>query len=486
MKSFSIGSLLLITALLAVLWWRAAALESRQPALIAAPPVTIDAAAAANRLGRALSYQTLSLQPGDDSHRAQFLAFHAFLAQAFAHSHQALELEVINGASLLYHWRGSDPTLSPILLLGHMDVVPVEPGSESDWQYPPFAGVVADGHVWGRGAIDNKSGVMAIFEAIELLIASGFAPKRTVILAFGHDEEIGGERGAQAMAAQLAQQQVKPLWVLDEGGLVVPDNALLNRSLALIGTAEKGYLSLQLTAQGAGGHSSRPPAATAAGIIAGAVHRVQQAPFGPRLVAPTSDMFAYLAPEMGGLRRLAFANQWLLKPLILQQLATEAQSSAMVRTTTAPTMLRGSAKDNVLPITAQAVINFRLLPGDRIESVTQRVRELVADERVTIAPLDGFGTEPSAISPSDDTVFAELITQIRSSFPDTLVAPYLVVGATDSRHYAALSPRIYRFLPMRVPSADLAGFHGSNERLAVDSYADGIRFYHRLISAATR
>lgn len=484
MRHLILALLALLLLVASIVAWRAASWESRQPVAENLAPIRIEQRGPAERLARALQFRTIS--HGGDSRRDDqaFLEFRRFLTRSFGPAHHQLRRELISEHTLLYTWPGSDPELAPVLLLGHYDVVPVE--ADNDWTHPPFGGVLDQGYIWGRGAIDNKSGVMGILEAVNRLAKQAYRPRRTLLLAFGHDEEIGGEEGAAQVAARLAERGIRPHWIMDEGGLINHDNTLVGGPLALIGTGEKGYLSLRLTVRGEGGHSSRPPPETAAGILAGAVHRVQQTPFEPRYVSPTRDMFEYLTGDLGGIKRVLFANTWLFEPLLLGRLAGEAMTGAMVRTTTAPTMLRGSAKDNVLPIRAEGVINFRILPGETVESVTQRVRQLVADERVEISRDSSFGIDPSPVSPSDDEVFRALTQAIVNSFPDTLVAPYLVVGATDARHYAELSPRVYRFLPYRVPSADLKGFHGTDERLGMQAYVDGIRFYQRLIRSATQ
>jgi carboxypeptidase PM20D1 len=388
---------------------------------------------------------------------------------------------------VLYTWTGSDPGARPILLMAHLDVVPVEPGTEAEWSHPPFEGRVADGFVWGRGALDNKFGVMAILEAAELLLGEGHRPRRTVHLAFGHDEEVGGDLGARAIAALLAERGVELEFVLDEGGSItegiVPG---LEAPVALVGIAEKGYVSLELSTRAPGGHSSMPPRETAVGVVSRAVHRLESNPFPARLQGATREMFAFLGPEMPFAQRMAFANLWLFRPLVERQLAATPSTDAALRTTTAATMFQGSVKDNVLPIHARAVVNFRILPGETVESVRERVRRVIDDPRIEIGVLDDFGSDPSPVSSTDAPGFQQLARTIREVFPAAVVAPYLVVGATDSRHYGGLTGSVYRFMPATITARELAGMHGTDERVAVRSYLDGVRFYRQLILNADR
>jgi carboxypeptidase PM20D1 len=475
-------ALLLVLAgvLAAVLVVRTAGMSSRQMAVAPAPALALDTLAAAERLAGAVRIPTVSHSDPALARTEEFAVLHAYLAAAFPQTHAVLQVERVAGYSLLFSWAGADPSLPPLQLMAHQDVVPVEPGTEVDWTYPPFAGVIADGHVWGRGTLDNKGGLVAILEAVETLLAEGFQPRRTVLLAFGHDEEVGGA-GAVAIAALLEQRRVRPGLVLDEGGLIaeglVPG---LDAPVALIGTAEKGYLSLELEVRGEGGHSSMPARQTAAGVLARAVARLDERPFPASLRGATRDMFDYLGPEMPFPQRLAFANTWLFAPLIQRQLAATTSTDAAIRTTIAPTMLEGSPKDNVLPSRAWGVVNFRILPGETALEVTERVRGRIGDPRVSVA-VHGTASEPSPVSPAGGPVFEALHRTIREIFPDAFVAPYLVLGATDARHFTRVSDHVYRFLPVRATGDDLARFHGSDERVSVRDHAVSIGFYRRLV-----
>jgi carboxypeptidase PM20D1 len=381
---------------------------------------------------------------------------------------------------LLYTWQGSDTALKPIALLAHQDVVPIAPGTEKDWEQPPFQGIIANGFVWGRGSWDDKGNLYAILEAAEGMAKQGFRPKRTIYLAFGDDEEVGG-RGAQAIAALLASRGVRLDFVLDEG-LLVTEGILkgIDKPLALIGVAEKGYATLVLTAKGTPGHSSMPPHDTAIGLLSSALVRLESNRLPMRINDTVGAMLASVAPEMSGASRVVLSNLWLLKPLLLHEFEKSGPTEANVRTTTALTIFKAGEQDNVLPGNAEATVNFRLLPGDTLASVTAHVRHTIADDRIGIAPFPG-ATDPPPVTSADGPSYTALNRTIREIFPDTLVAPGLMVATTDSRHYAGLTDNIFRFSPVRATAQDLTRFHGTNERLSIRNYADMIRFYRRLI-----
>jgi carboxypeptidase PM20D1 len=454
-----------------------------QPA--SAPPTAVSGVAA--RLAGAVRIPTVSQQGGRPADGKAFHRLHAYLADAFPAVHATLDREVVGGQSLLYTWKGEDASLKPILLMGHLDVVPIEPGTEGRWTYPPFEGLVVDGFIWGRGAIDNKSAVVGQLEAIETLLTEGFRPARTVYLAYGHDEEVGGAHGARAIAEMLKRRGVELEMVLDEGG-VIGDGVLpgVSRPVALIGVAEKGFVSIELTVRQAGGHSSMPPAHSAIGILSAAIARLEASPFPARLEGPTEQLFDRIGSQFPIAQRAVFANLWLTRPLVLRKLEASPAMNAMIRTTTATTVFESGEKENVLPSHARAVVNFRILPGDSVAGVVERARRVVDDGRVQVRITGGFSAEPSLASSVDSESFRKLERAILSTTPDAVVAPYLVVVATDSRYYAELSRNVLRFLPVRVTSRDLERMHGIDERIATTDYEQAVRLYRNLLLEAAR
>ena len=471
----------LLGILLAALLVNALRLRSRQVDVTPAEKMSLDEMALAERLAQALRFRTISHQEPGRTDRSEFLNLIQFFEDTYPRVHASLRLERVNDLSLLYTWPGTDPSLRPILLMAHLDVVPVEPGSEGKWKYPAFEGRIAEGYVWGRGAMDDKVGVLAILEAVDLLLAAGYRPRRSIYFAFGHDEEVSGHAGAARIAELLGSRDVHLDFVIDEGSAgtrgVLP---MLDAPLALVGTAEKGYLTLELSVSSEGGHSSMPPPQTAAGIVAAAVTALQESPMPARLAGPAEDLLLAVSPELSLGRRLVLANLWLFGPMIKWQLSQNPSSNATLRTTTAPTMMEGSAKENVLPQRARAVVNFRILPGDSVSGVLQHAREVIDDPRVEIKAL-GVPQEPSARSSTQARGFGVLSRTIREIFPGAVVAPALVLGATDARHYAAHSDDVYRFLPLWVTPEDLSRIHGTNERISVEGFAQCVRFYRQLL-----
>jgi len=339
--------------------------------------------------------------------------------------------------------------------------------------------------VWGRGALDMKSAVLGVLEAAEALLATGFCPRRSVLFVFGEDEEVGGWNGAMQLVALLRARGIQPEYVLDEG-LTISEGIVPNvrRPVALIGIAEKGYRSLELSVEVGGGHSSMPPRETAIGILSAAIARLERHPMPVRLTGPAAQTLACLAREMPPATRLIAANQRLFGPLIARMIARSPSGAATVRTTTAPTIFQAGVKENVLPTRARAVVNFRLLPGDTIASVIDHVRRTVADPRVQVVETGAFRSDPSPVSGTASSGFQAIEQAIAHVYPGVAVAPGLVLVGSDSRHYAQLGCPCYRFSPLWHRTEDLGRIHGVNERIGVDHYARAVQFYTQLVRAS--
>jgi len=480
-KKLAIVAGVLLLILFGVVGVKTASFSSKQVTVDPVDPISIDEDKAAERLAASIRFKTVSHMDPADGDPEPFLQLHAYLAKTYPLVHQAMSLETVNELSLLYRWDGTDAALDPVILCAHQDVVPVAPGTDDAWNFDAYAGEISEGFVWGRGALDDKANMMALLEAAERLLENGYEPKRTVYFAFGHDEEVGGKNGAVAIAALLKERGVRAEMVLDEGGAVV-EGALpgLDRPLATLGIAEKGYMSVELTVEAAGGHSSQPPKETAIGILSHAVHNVESNPLPGGLAGSAQILLEHAGPEMGLTMRILLANLWITSPLVESQLGGSPLMNAFMRTTTAPTIFEAGVKDNVLPAHARAVINFRIIPGGTTESVLEYVRRVVNDERVSIEPLE-WTSNPSAVSPTDGWAYEILETTVREIIPDAVVSPFLVLAGTDARHYEPIAENIYRFAPFQIDSSELAGIHGINERIAVPVYANMIRFYHRLL-----
>ena len=474
---FAAAGLLLLLSLILI---RTLLYKSRQHPQHVLPPVAISELAV-QHLSEAVQIPTISRDTGHfDS--VPFFRMISFLAHTYPQVEAHLHKKLINGLSLLYTWEGSNNTLQPVILIGHMDVVPVgtEPGEE--WENPPFSGAIRNGIVWGRGTLDDKVNVIGILEAVEMLLKQNFKPERTIYLAFGHDEEIGGAHGAEQIARYLEEQHVKASFLLDEG-LVITSGivpGIHNKNVALIGIAEKGYMSAELTVEAPGGHSSMPAKETPIGILSTAVSRLEKHQPEAQFSEPVKQFLDYIGPEMPFSSRLAFANRWLLKGIILKKYEASNAGNAIVRTTTAPTLFKSGTKDNVLPGYASATVNFRIIPGESLESVLEHVRKTINDERVKVR-MTGHFSEPSPVSKTDCKAFECVEKSIGQIFPNTLIAPSLVIAGTDARHYTAVSENQYRFVPLIAGSGDLKRIHGANEKISVENFADCIRFYRQLI-----
>jgi carboxypeptidase PM20D1 len=445
------------------------------------PAPAVDAAAV-QRLAAAVRIPTISTEAGP-APASVLDAFHAHLAASYPRVHAQLRLEKVAGHSLLFTWPGTDPAAPALLLAAHQDVVPIEGSSEAKWTHPPFAGVVAGGYVWGRGTIDDKMSLVAMMEAVERMLARGVQPRQTVYLAFGHDEERGGT-GAKTIAALLKSRGAKIGLALDEGFAVL-DGVLagVKPPIAVVGMGEKGYVSVELTATGTGGHSSLPTPDNAAVTIARAVDRIAADPFPARLQGLTGDLLTAAAPHMDWPMRAAIANRWLAGGLVERELLKNPRTAAALRTTTAPTIIQAGTKDNVLPQSARAVVNHRILPGDTIASVVARDRDVIGDTGVTVRPKPG-GHNPSRPASTSAPEYRMLSAAIRATYPHVPVAPGLVLGATDGRFYEPVARASLRFTPMTMRPADLARFHGNDERVSIDDYMRAIGFYERLIGGA--
>ena len=455
------------------------ALDVASVRLAEAPHIVV--AEAARHLAEAIRFRTISHQDSATNDWAEWDRFDAWLESAYPGAHAAMKREIAAGHTLVFTWPGADTTLAPIVLMAHHDVVPVTPGTERDWRYPPFDGVVAENAVWGRGSVDDKGSLVAIFEAIEVMATSGFKPRRTVIVLSGHDEEAGGT-GARTVAGSWHTRGPAPLFVLDEGLAVVSDLPLAGRPVALVGIAEKGYATLRITAPAAGGHSSAPPPETGVEVLAKAVLAVASRPFPMRFGGPAAEMIRTLAPVAGLGVRVAVANAWLFEPLLIAKIAATPAGAASLHTTIAPTMLRGSPKENVLPQDATAWINYRIAPQDTVAKVMARAE--TATRRLDVRlEWQGPAYDPSPVSSTDSDAY-RVIGAIASDGGRFPVAPGLVTATTDSRYFAGIARDVYRFQPLVASLGDFEMIHGTNEHLSLDNLRRMTDFYARLIATA--
>jgi carboxypeptidase PM20D1 len=440
----------------------------------------IDTQAQPEILAGALKFETISQKAGMIDHDT-FDQLQAYVDSVFPLLDSLLTRYTLNQHAQIYHWKGLNKDAKPIIISAHTDVVPVEYATRKQWLAEPFEGAIKDGFIYGRGTLDDKGSYISILNAVHNLLEARFQPNCDVYLCFGHDEEVGGELGAKAMVAFLKAKNVKASFALDEGGILtqglVPG---LEQPVALIGTSEKGYVSLDLSVQMTGGHSSMPAKSSAVNSLLQALNKLDEHPLPPRFSEPLKGFAEHVGPELPFAQRLAFSNQWLFKNLIFSTYDKKPTSAALIRTTQAITIVRAGIKDNVIPARASATINFRLLPGDEPDKIMDRVRGLVDDSLISIKIHDDFSTPASPVSSAEAPPFVYLQRCISTIFPEALVSPYLVLGATDGRYYYEVADQVYRFMPILFKSDDVSRLHGVNERLSVDGYKDAVNFYATL------
>lgn len=428
-----------------------------------------------------IGIETVSHRDRSLTDPAPFDLFLAELARLFPRLHTELDVSRVDGHGLLVHWPGAGSE-HPVVLMAHLDVVPA--AADDPWTHPAFGGDLVDGHVWGRGTLDDKGALTAICEAVETLLEEEVVPAQDVWLSFGCNEEVDG-RSARAAADELARRGVRPWFVLDEGGAVAhqafPGVA---RPVAVIGVAEKGTTSILLRAEGRGGHASTPRRLGPTARVARALTRLDAASMPARLADTTVVMLERMSAHAILPLRALLSRAGRIRPVVTRALlAAGPESAAMTRTTFALTTLSGSPALNVIAASATAGVNIRVMVGDTVDDVLEHVRRTIADPKVRIEVVERG--EPSPVSPLDEA-FELLEATVREVFPDAIPAPYIMMAATDSRFFTGICDRVYRFAPFRMTKAQRESIHSFDEHLGVDDFVDGIRWYRRLIEGLPR
>jgi carboxypeptidase PM20D1 len=460
--------------------------------------IEVDLDPAVQRLSRAVQFQTISNQDRDDFDVEAFEGYHKFIEESYPNVHKTLKKEVLGDPrpySLLYTWEGKDPSLDPVLFYAHQDVVPVPEDSRDQWKQDPFAGTVVDGYIWGRGVLDDKNQIHGILEAAEMKIKEGWQPSRTIYFVFGQDEEVGGPEGARHVADVLEKRGIKRFaFVMDESAPLIPDVFPgLSGNTALIGIAQKGFISLELAMHGVGGHSSQPPEESNIGILAEAITKLEDAQFPYTIHPAVRHQYRYMRPELDEAKRpmyeaVAFGKDGEMtdqEKAFIDEMAKNQVTRAMLHTTIAVTIFNAGIKDNVLPPSAVAVVNFRPMPGDTPEVIIEHVKNVIDDDRITITDISA-STPATNVANPDGPGYKMLEKTIRQTWGnDLVVAPFFVIGGSDSKHFQArpFAPDVYTMTGIQLESmAEFAGFHGVNERILVDEYGRTIAFFYQLMN----
>ncbi|MFZ4769954.1 MAG: M20/M25/M40 family metallo-hydrolase [Ferruginibacter sp.] len=433
----------------------------------------------AQHLSEAIQIKTISFGDTLAIDTTEFTKFRVFMEASFPVIHQKLTRQIFNQFSYVFTWKGKDSTLSPYVLMAHMDVVPVEAVAESKWTVPSFSGLIKNDTIWGRGAVDDKASVVAIMETVEQLLKENYTPERTIYLCFGHDEEIAGRRGAGTFSKWFKENNIKPALVLDEGGQIDLQHFKdLNRPVAVIATGEKGYVNIDLTVEIPGGHSSMPLKETAIDVLNKAIVKIRAQQMPAIITPPVQELLQRTGPGGKFKNRMALSNLWLFKRMVIGQMEQSKEMNASIHTTLVPTIVKAGIKDNVIPSVAKATFNSRILPGQTSDDVVNFVKNAINDNRVDVKKQTISLMEPSSTTASDHPAFKKIESITYKTVPNVLVSPYLLLGATDSRYFRSFSDAVLNFIPMQDPK----GFHGIDERIGISDLKRMMFFYKLLIT----
>ncbi|MDC7125067.1 MAG: M20/M25/M40 family metallo-hydrolase [Spirochaetales bacterium] len=435
----------------------------------------------AEKLSELIKCKTISYNEEERFDEPEFIKLTQKLEELFPECHKVMEKELINNFALVYCWKGKNESLDPAIFIAHYDVVPID--DESDWIHGPFSGDIADGFVWGRGAIDVKDQVCAGMQAAEELIKEGFTPERTIYMAWGGDEEVSGDRGARVISKEFEKKGIHFAYLMDEGGAITVDQLpMIEKPVAVIGVEEKGMLNLKLSCKGQTGHSSMPPNHTAIGTLSEAIKKIEDNPFPTSLPTSVKGLFNTIAPEAKGIYKLIFGNLGLFGGILKKVLAKSTTTNAMIRTSQSVNMINAGYKENVLPDRAECIVNLRIIPGETIESVKNRIEKVIDNPEIKVEISYGVKpNEAAKIKSLDSPNFKTVCETVKEVWPEAVPAPYLMMGGSDSKNYDKVADDIFRFSPMIVDQKELDGMHGTNERISIENLENMVRFYVKMI-----
>ena len=466
----------LIILFLAVILVRAAMFRPKAQSPISQESVEFDKDAAVENLSALIRCKTVSYSDHTLEDDRDFRKLIALLPSLYPSVFAVCSFQELPDRALLFRWPGKGAG-DPAVLMAHYDVVPAD---EAKWEKPPFAAVVEDGVLWGRGTLDTKVTVNAILSAANHLICQGWQPEKDIYFAFSGGEEIAG-KGAVNIVDYFIANGITPAIVVDEGGAVVQDVFPgVTEPCGLIGIAEKGMMNAHFKTLSGGGHASSPPPKTPIGTLAKACRKILDHPFKMHLTKPAAEMFDTLGRRSTFLYKVIFANLWCFAPVLdLICRLRGGELNALVRTTVAFTQMQGSNARNVIPPEASMVANMRLNPADTVESALDYLKKVIGDDSVEITTLESF--QPSPISETGCEAWDKIATAVAETWRGCVVAPYLMVQCSDSRHYGKLSSHVYRFSAMDLTAEERRTIHGNNERIRLDALHRSVEFYIRLI-----
>jgi carboxypeptidase PM20D1 len=439
---------------------------------------------AALHLAEAIRLPTISA--ADYYNAETFKKFRDLITDTYPEMTNNLSKTQVGNDALIYKWEGKNKVAPAIILLSHYDVVPVALKEMSHWHYPPFSGLIQNEFIYGRGAIDNKFNVIAILEAINILLKNHFQPSRTIYLILGADEEIGGYKGNAQIAAYFIQHKIPVAYVLDEG-LSITQKIIpfIDSPIAAIGVAEKGNLNIKIVSDGNSGHSSIASKHNAIINLCEFLSQLQSHQPKARWNPILDSMFDSLWPSMTSPMKMIFSNRWITQSFIKSQLLKYPMTAALIKTTVTPAIIEGGVKENIVPSRAEAIVNFRLAPGDTIKVVLDYLNSLAKPFNLEIYVYGSNNHEAIPMADIHTSFYTILSQTIRASFPNTIVAPGLMIAGTDSRHYISLTTNIYRFNPVMLSKNDIDGIHGANEKLSIGALNKAIYFYEKLIQGSS-
>lgn len=468
--------LVLIAVFVAIVLVRTALFRPKAQPKISEEPIEFGKEQAIDSLAKLVTCKTISYNDPAMEDDAQFQKLISMLPTLYPRVFDVCSFNQLPDRALLLRWQGKRDN-APVVLMAHYDVVPV---NEENWEKPPFAAIIEDGVMWGRGTLDTKVTFNAVFSAANYLIGKGFVPEQDIYFAFSGGEEVNG-KGAPNIVQYFKDHAITPALVVDEGGAVV-ENVFpgVKSPCGLIGIAEKGMINAQFSTRSAGGHASAPKPHTPVGVLASACKKVEDHPFPAHIDGPAHEMFDTLGRHSTFLYRMIFANFWCFG-WVLDLLGKKSggEMNALMRTTVAFTQMQGSSARNVIPPDASMVANMRLNPHDSVDSAIKYLQSTVRDDSVRITALESF--EPSPISELNCPAWDKVASAVASTWRGCIVSPYLMVQCSDSRHYRDISDHVYRFSAMDLTSEERATIHGNNERIRLSTACKAVEFYIRLM-----